>query len=427
MVSSSTRVASVTPDINEGGTQVSQHRRRFQWVARLYVPILTIILVMAAGRWLSSGHLPGDVTPELAVLEPGTGPANLKADEIPRVQDVLKPDRPVVPGHLQLLYLGNSQTGKIADPAPGDLTSAQWLQLFLARNQKPDMRPVDVRQGSLPGMAMPEMFMSVLSYAERNPRQVDVAVLAISPEFFRKLGLREEVKHMAADPQVHSALVSLLSNSSEFPAAYNVLEPLIAAPTGESPKMHDAGQKSPRLADRLESWLEAKADHWRLFAKREPVMMKFDYLFMAWRNRILGIKTSTPRPITAATYTGNLELVQLLFRYAKDNGIELIVYLTPLRQSKSSPYTAADCMKIDEDLGRLTKQYGFPYFNYLALEPDDVFTNLGPPSEGAATSRKFHGEPDYVHFVEQGHKILAERLFADADAVIANYQGGTHK
>ena len=156
-------------------------------------------------------------------------------------------------------------------------------------------------------------------------------------------------------------------------------------------------------------------------------MMKFDYLFMAWRNRILGIKTSTPRPITAATYTGNLELVQLLFRYAKDNGIELIVYLTPLRQSKSSPYTAADCMKIDEDLGRLTKQYGFPYFNYLALEPDDVFTNLGPPSEGAATSRKFHGEPDYVHFVEQGHKILAERLFADADAVIANHQGGTHK
>jgi hypothetical protein len=56
------------------------------------------------------------------------------------------------------------------------------------------MRPVDVRQGSLPGMAMPEMFMSVLSSAERNPRQVDVAVLAISPEFFRKLGLREEVK-----------------------------------------------------------------------------------------------------------------------------------------------------------------------------------------------------------------------------------------
>ena len=289
------------------------------------------------------------------------------------------------------------------------------------------MRPVDVRQGSLPGMAMPEMFMSVLSYAERNPRQVDVAVLAISPEFFRKLGLREEVKHMAADPQAHSALVSLLSNSSEFPAAYNVLEPLIAVPTGESSKMHDAGQKSPRLADRLESWLEAKANHWRLFAKREAVMMKFDYLFMAWRNRILRIKTSTPRPITAGTYTGNLELVHMLFRYAKDNGIELIVYLTPLRQSKSSPYTAADCMKIDQDLGRLTKQYGFPYFNYLALEPADVFTNFGPPSEGAATSRKFHGEPDYVHFVEQGHKILAERLFADADAVIANYQGGTHK
>ena len=396
-------------------------------MARLYVPILTIILVMGAGRWLSSGHLPGDVAPELAVLEPGTGPASLKADEVPLVQDVLKPDRPVVPGHLQLLYLGNSQTGKIADPAPGDLTSPQWLQLLLARNQKPGMRPIDVRQGSFPGMAMPEMFMSVLSYAERNPRQVDVAVLAISPEFFRKLGLREEVKQMAADPQVRSALVSLLGNSREFPAGYNVLEPLIAAPTDESSKIHDAGQKSPRLADRLESWLEAKANHWRLFAKREPVMMKVDYLFMAWRNQILGIKTSTTRPITAATYAGNLELVQMLFQYVKDKGIDLIVYLTPLRQSKSSPYTAADCMKIDQDLARLTKQYGFPYFNYLTLEPDDVFTNLDPPSEGAATSRKFHGEPDYVHFVEQGHKILAERLFADADSAIANYRGGTHK
>ena len=119
MVSSSTRVASVTPDVNQGGTQASQHGRRFRWGARLYVPILTIILVMAAGRWLSSGHLPGDVAPELAVLEPGTGPANLKADEIPLVQDVLTPDRPVVPGHLQLLYLGNSQTGKIADPRSG--------------------------------------------------------------------------------------------------------------------------------------------------------------------------------------------------------------------------------------------------------------------------------------------------------------------
>src|ERR1019366_6206837 len=97
MISSSTRVASVTPDIEEGCTQASQNRRRFRWVARLYVPILTIILVMGAGRWLSSGHLPGDVAPELAVLEPGTGPASLKADEVPLVQDVLNPARPVVP------------------------------------------------------------------------------------------------------------------------------------------------------------------------------------------------------------------------------------------------------------------------------------------------------------------------------------------
>ncbi len=425
MVLSSTRVASVTPDSNEGCTPASQPRSRFRWLARLYVPVLTVILVMAGGRWLSHGHLPGEAVPELGVLEPGTGPANLNADEIPLVQDVLKPARPVVPGHLQLLYLGNSQTMVVVDQEPGDLTSAQWLQLFLARNQKPGMRPVDVRQGSLPGMAMPEMFMSVLSYAERSPRQVDVAVLAISPEFFRKLGLREEVKQMAADPQVHSRLVSLLSNGSEFPAAYNVLEPLLAVPAAEAPKQN-AAQGSPRLADRMESWLEARANHWRLFAKRESVMMKVDYLFMAWRNRILGIKTSTPRPITAATYTGNLELVQLLFRYAKDSGIELIVYLTPLRQSQSSPYRAADCMKIDQDLARLTRQYGFAYFDYLALEPDEVFANFGPASEGAATSRKFHGEPDYVHFVEQGHKILAERLFADADAVIASYQGGTH-
>ncbi len=427
MVSSSTRVASVTADDNEGCKQASQPRRRFRWLVRAYVPILTILLVAVAGRWISSGHLPGEAQPEINVLEPGTGPANLQTDEIPLVLDVLKPNRPVVPGHLQLLYLGNSQTMTIVDQEPGDLTSAQWLQLLLGRSQKPGTRIVDVRQGSLPGMAMPEMFMSVLSYAERSPRQVDVAVLAISPEFFRKLGLREEVKQMAADPQVHSALVSLLSNGREFPAAYNVLEPLLAGPAAEAPKKQNAGQGQLRLADRLELWLEAKANNWRLFAKRESIMMKLDYLFMAYRNRILGIKTSTPRPITAATYTGNLELVQLLFRYAKDNGIELIVYLTPLRQSQSSPYTAVDCTKIDQDLARLTKQYGFPYFNYLALEPDEVFANFGPASEGAATSRKFHGEPDYVHFVELGHKILAERLFADADGVIANFQGGTHQ
>lgn len=427
MVLSSTAVASSGPDRSAGCPQAPRRTGISRWLVRLYVPILTLVLLIGVGRRISSGHLPGETRPEINVLEPGSGPANLRADQIQLVQDVMKPDRPVVAGHLQLLYLGNSQTMAIVDPEPGDLTSAQWLQLLLATSQKPRSRAVDVRQGSLPGMAMPEMFMSVLTYAERSPRQVDIAVLAISPEFFRKLGLRDEVKQMAADPQVHTTLVSLLRNGSEFPAAYNVLEPLLAAPTAEVPKKPNAGQGSLRLADRLEPWLEDKANHWRLFAKREPVMMKFDYLFMAWRNRILGIKTSTPRPISAATYTGNLELVQLLFRYAKDNGIELIVYLTPLRQSQSSPYTAADCMKIDQDLARLTKQYGFPYFNYLALEPDDVFANFGPASEGAATSRKFHGEPDYVHFVEQGHKILAERLFADADGVIANYQGRTHK
>ena len=65
----------------------------------------------------------------------------------------------------------------------------------------------------------------------RRQSRMNTGVGAIIQPLTQSSKRKYGVKHMAADPQVHSALVSLLSNSSEFPAAYNVLEPLIAAPT----------------------------------------------------------------------------------------------------------------------------------------------------------------------------------------------------
>lgn len=86
---------------------------------------------------------------------------------------MVDPARPVVSGHVQLLYLGNSQTLAIMDYQPSDLTTPQWLQVLTSRSQGSGP-PVDVRVGWPPNMTATEYSVRLVNARLAHPPQVDV-------------------------------------------------------------------------------------------------------------------------------------------------------------------------------------------------------------------------------------------------------------
>src|SRR5690242_20932208 len=128
-------------------------------VKRTYVPIVTGVLILTVGSWLDKHAFLAEQRVAAAsnmIRTPrdlGEIPGNdLSGTEQNLTAAVLDSYRRTDGHHIELVYFGNSQAQFIVSPAPGDMTSAQYLQLFLTRKPVPGAKPYEVRLASLPGM-----------------------------------------------------------------------------------------------------------------------------------------------------------------------------------------------------------------------------------------------------------------------------------
>ena len=341
--------------------------RRFQlklWSQRFYVLVMTIALTVILGARLERKLLTTHQAPNTHPDNQGAALAKTGlTEEEAKLALAVRQDASIGdPRHLRVLFLGNSETIVVVGAKPGDLNTPQWFQVYLSRSVDASVRRTRVHSGALPGMNIAEMLIALVAACENRPPQANVAIVGISPEVLRKLGVRDELAEVAQTEQVRHALEKLFAVEPKFADARAVLASVAARPPDSSPE-----ESAISWPDRVETRLESYADRWKVFQEREGEQTNLAFDFIQWRNRLFHISTDKPRPIPRATYETNLQIVKLLVRYATDSGTHLVFYLMPLRGGIPNPYPPAVRNAVRTDLGEICRTSHLVCLDYMDL------------------------------------------------------------
>jgi hypothetical protein len=389
--------------------------RNFKPVAlKLYVPVTSILLVLLVGNWLSGSKAIDPLTAaqnnrirfQVGGESSASKLAGLTTEEATLAKSVLHKDREVNEQSAQLLYVGNSQTIAIMDQRDGDMITPQWLQILLKRRHVEESVPIDVHIGSLPNLTAPELLIRLVVAGETSPRQVDILIGSAVLEEFRGLGVRDEVADLAKGENIKARLGALIAGNLDLTTVHNSLAPLLdSSASATTPSSHASAEitYSQKLEDRLQSSIEAIP----LFANRQNLQAKLMLGFHEWRNRLLGITSSSARPVPDAAYRASVEMIELALRYAQSKGIHVVLYLAPMRPIQPNPNFPPDVARFRRDLPPICQRYGATCLDYVDLVPEELWTNYPDDAVGS------EGQRDFAHFTGRGHKLVADKLMSD--------------
>lgn len=378
---------------------------------RLYVPLASLLLVLLAGHWIAIRA--GRFDPETALQNQylrfqksgdaaagkldGLTPAEAAAaDRV--IADWYEPTQ----SNGQVLFLGNSQTMAINDYRAGDMVAAQWLQVSLLRQIGTREAPALVL-GSLPNITMPETVARTVEFSESRGRRLKQVIVALTLREWRGVGIRPEVQNEIAAHQLAGPLAELIGSNRDLVHGDTVLQGTLQA-LKNSAGTAESGS-APPVSSRVERTLQKFAgNNSVLFKSRPYIVVELFIQYMRLRDWLLGIKSDAPRPIPFETYRANLEMVELLIRYARARNCDLVIYLAPIRPLQPNPTLASDLARFRADLPKLCARYHATCLDY---------SDLVPETKGMWTDYPDIRQPDYAHFTGAAHRLLARRLAED--------------
>jgi hypothetical protein len=359
-----------------------------RWLGRLYVPVLSVFLVLTVGNRIA-------VRSEQLTDDQVQSPEKATADDQAKVRSD-KGNR------AQLFYIGNSQTLTIVDRAPGDRTSPQWLQTFIAERMNSRLPKIEVTVGSLPGIDTAEIL--IRSVASRVSGQADILIVSIMLDEFRALGVRDDVAHLIDDPVIREQLDALIANNSDLPSGRRVLIDMLNSEkradvesTGRNP---DIFQRADYSGESWTRWIP-------VMLQRKEVRTQIGLEWTSTRNRILGIKSNSRRSVPDASFRASMELLELCLRYARSQNLPTVLYLAPKRSLEPNPFSTNDVARLRQEFTALCSRYTVACLDYMDLIPEPLWGNYSDNLVG------LKGQPDFSHIGGQAQKIVAEHLWTD--------------
>jgi len=385
-------------------------------LSRLYVPVVTIVIVLVAGNWIASrsNFDPLTIAQNSRIrfqsgVEQFSHIDGLTPAEAAAAGAVVRDGFKEGPGTNQLLFLGNSQTMAITDEKPGDLTTPQWMQVLLLRQagSGPASRVI---LGSIPNQSMAEFLVTLVAASQWPRHPVNTVIGSVTLREWRGMGIRDSLLSMAAAQPVRTALSSLIAANPDLPLADAALDgSLKGGQTGAAAPIKQT------VAARLEQRVQkAAADAIPLFKMRTYIYLRVHVYYMGLRNWLLGIHTATPRPIPEATYQASLQLLELSIRYARSQNLNLALYLAPVRPIQPNPTLPSDLAKFRKDAMGLCEKYTVSCLDYSDLVPEKLWADYS--AEDVAGEA---GERDYAHFTGRAHKLVAQKIMADVGSRLA--------
>src|SRR5262249_50519467 len=135
------------------------------------------------------------------------------------------------------------------------------------------------------------------------------------------------------------------------------------------------------------------------------------------RNRALGVRSSTARPVSEGAYQASMELLELSLRYAQAKGARVIVYLSPIRPIQPNPNLPAQLARFQKDIPDVCRKLNIKWLDFTDLVPEELWT-VYPAGFNMPGS-----QPDFAHFTGPAHKQVAQSLIDRAGSDLLAWAG----
>lgn len=286
-----------------------------------------------------------------------------------------------------VLWLGNSQLHAINQIKEGDELSSAIMHRGLKTEQK------YLLTFSQPNANLQEHYLLFEYLAKSLP--LSTLILAVVFDDLRETGIRDQLTNA-----FNNKAVSMEMKKTDIGRS------LSANHGGKNAALYNTLQKQS------EKYLNRHLEKiWSIWKDRPTfrgnVLGKL-YLFRNW---IFGIKPSSVRRMMQGRYNMNIKALNSIVHSANKQGINVLVYIVPLRGDVTIPYDLVQYEKFKSDV-ELIVNNGFAQFaNLEELVPGNLWGTK------ASTTLGGEEELDFMHFKAGGHRLLAGRIFSELKRV----------
>ena len=137
----------------------------------------------------------------------------------------------------------------------------------------------------------------------------------------------------------------------------------------------------------------------------------FDALYRL-RNYVFNINPSTVRKSIKSIYEKNVKSLNETLKKVKDNKIESILYIAPIRNYYKTPYVFEEYSEFKNEMEILAKNFSFTFYNLENIVPENFWGTKRGTKLGIVE------EIDFMHFKNEGHLILADDMIKILENII---------
>lgn len=272
-----------------------------------------------------------------------------------------------------IISFGNSQSHSINEYN----ISEEHLFVYILNHLNRDKIILNL---SSPNANLQEMFLSIVNVRKKLGKQFDTAIVSLVFDDTREDGIRDSLKTIVEKNKI------TLSQYSTF---MNILESF-----EKDKKEQEISKSSLLLKDKVENIINTYLNNtFESYVNRGNIRSFFYGELYYLRNWILGIKPTTKRKKIQRIYEKNIQALKDIVNFTKQNNIQLILYIAPIRKDILIPYLASEYLQFKEDITKIHKVYDL----------DDIV----PHQYWGMTNGDW---VDFMHFKGEGHKILANEL-----------------
>jgi hypothetical protein len=284
---------------------------------------------------------------------------------------------------------GMSQMYAINDARPGDRTISEVLD--------DELSPQGIRVFGLaaPNMNNEEALLYLAATASSPETHPDVFVYGLCFDKMRNVDVRPKLlEFLRQRPELQHAFREVCdAREASFPMACGKIRATLATVLADPAKADNATPATDTLESSTRKW----AAFVPAVGARKELNASIQLFAYQARNALLGIKSSSKRPMLRSRYELNQQLLALMVEVASSASVQLVLYVIPLNPSAENPYVAEEYDAFKRWSGSLADQHAIPFDNFEGLVPADQW-GLN------------NGEPDYKHFREPGHVRTAEEI-----------------
>jgi len=283
-----------------------------------------------------------------------------------------------------ILWLGNSQLNGVNQYVDGQLSAPAYLSNEFIDYQE------NLVIISPPNSSLQEHYL-LFEYIS-NSISLDTVILPLIFDDTREDGIRYSLRKGFSDQKTISDLQA--SDIGKYLVRKN-----------DKQQINHSSQKYKSLQSISENFLDSKAslsfESWNL---RDQYRSNISSMLYRLRNYIFDIKPTDVRKIIRGRYDRNLDSFSSILLSAEKKNINVIVYIAPIRNDIRIPYDLNEYSDFKEAVEKISSFYNVNFINLEKLIPNELW--------GLKSATTLGGEPevDFMHFQDEGHKILAKRI-----------------